>query len=132
MDSGTKYMVDKRLVWTSLACAFTGILLIWLFVQSTEPKFAKVSRYSLAENYGRNVMFEGNVLSVQAGLVIIGTGSESDSTQVLLQQNGNTKPFGINAGVLACASGRVSSVGGNVGLVDASIVPGECVPEPAP
>jgi len=122
--------MEKRLVWASLTCAFVGILLLWLFMQSSEPKFAKVSRYSLDENYGQNVMFEGDVLSVQAGLVIIGTGSESDSTQVRLQ-NANVKPFGINAGMLVCASGKVSSVGGSIGLVDALVAKGECMPEPA-
>ena len=123
--------MDKRLVWTSLACSFIGILLIWLFVQGSEPRVEEVSRYSLAENYGRNVMFKGNVLLARAGLVIIGTSLDgSDFTQVL-PRNVKVKPFGVMEGELACASGKVSSVGGSVGMVDASIVPGECVPEPS-
>lgn len=121
--------MEKRLVWASLACALVGTFLIWLFVQSSVPKFEEVSRYDLAENYGRNVMFTGNVLSAQAGLVIIGTNLESDATQVLLQ-NGKVKPYGISVNELACASGKVSSVGGSVGLVDAVVTKGGCVHEP--
>lgn len=118
--------MDKRLVWTSLICAVLGIIMIWIFVCVSEPKIIEVSRYALAENYGRNVMFYGNVRAVDLSekIVIIGISTGEDGTQVLLEDT----PRGIGKGDLVCASGRVSTVGGTVGLIDATVRLGPCMP----
>ena len=120
--------MDKRLVWASLICAVLGIVMIWLFITVSEPKVAEVSRYNLAENYGTTVMFRGYVVAVETTerLVIIGTSTGEDGTQVLLKK----QPSGIHVGNFVCASGKVSSIGSGVGLIDATVRLGPCKAEP--